>query len=70
MLGMAKKKPTGSRHKDRHQVALPGVIYKLMAELAEEEDRHIRQQVILACKEHLRARGKLNGVEPEHPSDN
>ncbi len=59
MLGMAKrkKKQTGSRHLDRHMVALTGDIYRAMQDLADKESRPLRHQVLLACKEHLAARG-------------
>jgi hypothetical protein len=70
MLGMAERNKSnnrkGSRHKDRHTVSLPGDIYALMQQLADSEERHLRQQVILACKAHLREKGLW---PPDAPSE-
>ena len=69
MLGMAKKKRTGSRHVDRHMVSLSGDVYRLMQELADKESRTLRLQVLLACKEHLAARGLWPPPPPSTSSE-
>ena len=69
MLGMAKKRP-GSRHKDRHMVALPGDLYDLLRQLSEREDRPIRHEIMRAIRAHLRANGLLPPPGPSpKPTD-
>lgn len=63
---MAKKRP-GSRHKDRHNVSLPGALYDLIQDLANKERRPLRLQVIIAVEEHLRSKG-IEIPDPRNPS--
>jgi len=69
MQTMAKKR-TGSRHKDRNMVSLPGDIYSLMKQLAEKERRPLSIQLLIAVEEHLRARGIPLPGEGDGPVQN
>lgn len=57
MVGMAKKKKTGSRHKDRHMVSVDGTRYALLRRLSEKNCRFLRWEIIEAIDEHLRKAG-------------
>lgn len=47
----------GSRHKDKHTVRFPGTLYGLMALLARQTRRDIKEEFIIACEERLKAEG-------------
>lgn len=55
MVVMAKKdKSTGDRHKDRHMVSLPGVLYDRIKAIAEKYQRPLSWQVRLILEEALK----------------